>query len=81
MYETPHFIAKASVQNTTQGTRWDPGLVKTLGTTAGILPSGLVADPGPSSCNGARHSTGQLPPPTEAQEADTRGAHGPEEGR
>lgn len=63
MYETLHFTAKASVQNSTQGTRWDPDLVKTLGTTVGRLPPGLVADPGPSSYSGPRHSTGWLPLP------------------
>lgn len=81
MYETLHFTAKASVQITTQGTRGDPGVVKTLGTTVGLLPSGLVADLGPSRYKGPEHSTGRLPPPTEAQEADTREAHGPEKRR
>lgn len=81
LYETLHFTAKALVQITTQGARGDPGVVKTLGTTVGLLPSGLVADPGPSRYKGPGHGTGRLPPPTEAQEADTREAHGPEKGR
>lgn len=81
MYETLHFTAKASVRKTTQGTSQDLGLVKTLGTILGLPRPGLVADPGPSSCNGPRLGTGRLPPPTEAQEADTRGTRGPEAGR
>lgn len=55
LYETLHFTAKASVQITTQGTRGDPGVVKTLGTTVGLPPQGWWLQ-------GPEHGTGQLPP-------------------
>lgn len=38
-------------------------------------------DPEPSCYTGPGHGTGRLSPPTEAQEADTRGAHRPEKGQ
>lgn len=45
LYETLHFTAKASVHITTQGTRGDPGVVETLGTTVGLLSSGKIQNP------------------------------------
>lgn len=56
-------IAKASVQNTTQGTSWDRGLVKDLGTSKGMPSPELLADAAPSSCSDPRHSTEHCPVP------------------